>query len=270
MVGEMKLMIAEEQKFQGKALSLSHTKTAITTIKEKFTEQQLQMFEQSCFGHLLGIEDLKWTSPIVHGLLLRKADPKTVSQLNGIKFIVGKKVIQFTAQQFCIVTGLRFGNLPFIPIPTNENCSLKRKYFANDKAVNLLELEKAFLDCDDVDDVFKLGFLYFAVFVLLGSEKHVHIDMRYLKLAEDLEDFGKYPWGAVSYAKTNASLLRALCADYQRVKVPTKTAKTKKSGKKPTTTATGRPREYHLKGFPYALQVSKCALMLKLNCICLQ
>ncbi|BBN68415.1 DNA glycosylase superfamily protein [Prunus dulcis] len=255
MVGEMKLMIAEEQKFQGKALSLSHTKTAITTIKEKFTEQQLQMFEQSCFGHLLGIEDLKWTSPIVHGLLLRKADPKTVSQLNGIKFIVGKKVIQFTAQQFCIVTGLRFGNLPFIPIPTNENCSLKRKYFANDKAVNLLELEKAFLECDDVDDVFKLGFLYFAVFVLLGSEKHVHIDMRYLKLAEDLEEFGKYPWGAVSYAKTNASLLRALCADYQRVKVPTKTAKTKKSGKKPTTTATGRPREYHLKGFPYALQI---------------
>ena len=49
MVGEMKLMIAEEQKFQGKALSLSHTKTAITTIKEKFTEQQLQMFEQSYF-----------------------------------------------------------------------------------------------------------------------------------------------------------------------------------------------------------------------------
>ncbi|BBN67247.1 DNA glycosylase superfamily protein [Prunus dulcis] len=220
MVGQMKLMIAEEQKFQGKALSLSHTKTAITTIKEKFTEQQLQMFEQSCFGHLLRIEDLKWTSPIVHGLLLRKADPKTVSQLNGIKFIVGNKVIQFTAQQFCIVTGLRFGNLPFIPIPTNENCSLKRKYFANDKI-----------------------------------EKHVHIDMRYLKLAEDLEDFGKYPWGAVCYAKTNASLLRALCADYQRVKVPTKTAKTKKSGKKPTTTATGRPREYHLKGFAYALQI---------------
>ena len=121
-----------------------------------------------------------------------------------------------------------------------------------------------------VDDVLKLGFVYFAVFVLLGSEKHVHIDMRYLKLAEDLEDFGKYPWGAVSYAKTNASLLRALCADYQRVKVPKKTAKTKKSGKKPTTTATGRPREYHLKGFPYALQVSKCPLMLKLNCICLQ
>ncbi|BBN68562.1 hypothetical protein Prudu_473S000200 [Prunus dulcis] len=122
-------------------------------------------------------QDLKWTSPIVHGLLLRKVDPKTVFQVNGIKFIVGNKVIQFTAQQFCIVTGLR---------------------------KNLLEW----------DDVLKLGFVYFAVFVLLGGEKHVHIDMRYLKLAEDLEEFGKYPRGAVCYVRTNASLLRALCAYY--------------------------------------------------------
>ncbi|KAI5355892.1 hypothetical protein L3X38_008787 [Prunus dulcis] len=204
-------MIAEEEKFQGKALSLSHTKIAISMIKEKFSEQQLRRFEESCFGHLLLIEDLKWTSPIVHGLLLRKADPKTVSQVNGIKFIIGKKVIQFTAQQFCVVTGLKFGNLPFISIPTNKNCSLKRKFFSNDKTVNLLELEKAFLDCVDADDVLKLEFVYFAVFVLLGSEKHVHIDMRYLKLAKDLEEFGKYPSGVVCYAKTNASLMRALC-----------------------------------------------------------
>ncbi|KAI5355864.1 hypothetical protein L3X38_008759 [Prunus dulcis] len=221
-------MIAEEEKFQGKALSISHTKTAISTIKEKFSEQQLRRFEESCFGHLLLIEDLKWTSPIVHGLLLRKADPKTVSQVNGIKFIVGNKVIQFTVQQFCVVTGLRFGNLPFISIPTNENCSLKRKYFGNDKTINLSELEKAFLDCADADDVLKLGFVYFAVFVLLGSEKHVHIDMRYLKLAKYFEEFGKYPWGALCYAKKNVSLLRALCVDYLRVKVPKKAAKTKK------------------------------------------
>ncbi|CAL8164339.1 unnamed protein product [Prunus armeniaca] len=210
MVSPIKLMIGEEEKFQGKALALSHTKSAIGTIKEKFSEQQLRTFEQT--------------------------DPKTVSQVNGIKFIVGNKVIQFTPQQFCVVTGLRFGNLPFIPIPSNDNCSLKRKYFGNNKTVSLLELEKAFRDCADADDALKLGFVYFAVFVLLGSEKHVHIDMRYLKLAEDLEDFGKYPWGAVSYAKTNASLLRALCADYQRVKGPKKASKTKKSEKQVKTT----------------------------------
>ncbi|BBN68799.1 dicer-like 2, partial [Prunus dulcis] len=64
MVGQMKLMIAEEQNSKGKHFVIPY-EDAITTIKEKFTEQQLQMFEQSCFGHLLGIEDLKWTSPIV-------------------------------------------------------------------------------------------------------------------------------------------------------------------------------------------------------------
>ncbi|CAL9005514.1 unnamed protein product [Prunus brigantina] len=255
MVSRMKLMIGEDEKFPGKALALSHTKSAITTIKEKFSEQQLRTFKESCFGHLLLIEDLKWMSPIVHGLLLRKADPKTVSQVNGIKFTVANKVIQFTPQQFCVVTGLRFGKLPFIPNTSNANCSLKRKYFGNNKTVSLLELGKAFRDCADADDVLKLRFVYFAVFVLLGSEKHVHIDMRYLKLTEDLEQFGKYPWGAVSYAKTNASLLRALCADYQRVKVPKKAAKIKKSEKKVKTTATGRPRECHLKGFAFALQI---------------
>ncbi|CAL9008247.1 unnamed protein product [Prunus brigantina] len=252
MVSPIKLMIAEEEKFQGKALSLSYTKTAISTIKDKFSQQQPRRFEESCFGHLLLIEDLKWTLPIVHGLLLRKADPKTISQVNEIKFIVGNKVIQFTAHQFCVVTGLRFGNLPFIPIAINENCSLKRKYFGNDKTVNLLELEKAFADCADEEDVLKLGFVFFVVFVMFGSEKHFHIDMRYLKLAEDLEECVRV---VTSYAKTNMSFMRAICADYQRVKVPTKVAKTKKSEKKAKTTATSRPREYHLKGFAFALQV---------------
>ncbi|CAL9004799.1 unnamed protein product, partial [Prunus brigantina] len=150
---------------------------------------------------------------------MRKADPKTVTQVNGIKFIVGNKLIQFTAQHFCLITGLRFGKLPFIPKATNENCSLKRKYFSSNKPPTLLDLHTAFIECTDDDEALKLGMVYFAIFVLLGTEKHVLIDMRYLKLVEDLEEFEKYPWGAVSYAMTNASLLRAVSPDYQRVKI---------------------------------------------------
>ncbi|KAL6289536.1 hypothetical protein ACE6H2_007046 [Prunus campanulata] len=81
MVSKAKLMIAADEKIQGKALTLSHTKTAICTIKDKFSEQQLERLKDSCFGHLLVIEDLKWTTQIIHGLLLRKADPRTVSQV---------------------------------------------------------------------------------------------------------------------------------------------------------------------------------------------
>ncbi|BFG30206.1 hypothetical protein CerSpe_164800 [Prunus speciosa] len=205
MVSKIKLMIDEDQKFQGKVLSLSHTKTAISTMKAKLSPQQLQRFQESCFDHLLLIEDLKWTAQIVHRLLLRMTDPKTVFQVNKIKFIVGNKVIQFKAQQFCLITGLRFGNFPFIPIVTNENCSLKKKYFCNNKDVTLSELEKAFNDCANEEDVVKPGFLYFAIFVLLGSEKHVNIDMRYLKLLEDLEEFQKYPWvmNLMGYGRCN-------------------------------------------------------------------
>ncbi|XP_021818059.1 uncharacterized protein LOC110760154 isoform X1 [Prunus avium] len=244
------LMIAEKNKFQGKALSLSYTKNAITAIKEKFSSEQLERFKMSCFGHLLLIEDLKWAPQIVHGLLLRKVDPKTVKTVKGITFLVGNKLIQFTKQQFCLITGLRFGKLPFIRNPTNENCALKNKYFQKNKTVSLSELEKAFKACTDEEDVVKLGFVYFVVFVLLGTEKHVNMNMRYLKLAEDLDAFEKYPWGAVSYAKTHESLVRALCADYQRVKVPKRTQKKAK-----TTMTCDRIREYHIKGFGFAFQI---------------
>ena len=257
MACKAKLMIPEDEKYEGKPYALSHTRTAITTIKAKFNTQQLQRFEGSCFGHLLLIEDLKWNSQIVHGLLMRKADPKTVTQVNGIKFIVGNKLIQFTAQQFCLITGLRFGKLPFIPKATNENCSLKRKYFSSNKPATLSDLHTAFIECTDDEDALKLGMVYFANFVLLGTEKHVLIDMRYLKLAEDLEEFDKYPWGAVSYAMTNASLLRAVCAEYQRVKVPQKRKMPKQRGKRTQTRMrSGRPREYIIRGFGFALQVN--------------
>ncbi|CAL2238183.1 unnamed protein product [Prunus armeniaca] len=256
MACKAKLMIPEDDKYQGKVLALSHPRTAITTIKAKFSRQQLQRFEGSCFGHLLLIEDLNWTAQIFHGLLMRKAHPKSVKQVNGIKFIVGNKLIQFTAQHFCLITGLRFGKLPFIPKVTNENCSLKRKYFSTNKPATVSDLHNAFIDCIDDEDVVKLGMVYFAVFVLLGTEKHVNIDMRYLKLAEDLEEFDKYPWGAVSYAMTNNSLLRAICSDYQRVKVPQKRKITKKSGTRAhTRMPSARPREYTIKGFGFALQI---------------
>ncbi|KAI5326888.1 hypothetical protein L3X38_035962 [Prunus dulcis] len=256
MACKAKLMIPEDEKYEGKPFALSHTRTAITTIKAKFNTQQLQRFEGSCFGHLLLIEDLKWNSEIFHGLLMRKADPKTVTQVNGIKFIVGNKLIQFTAQQFCLITGLRFGKLPFIPKATNENFSLKRKYFSSNKPATLSDLYTAFIECTDDEDTLKLGMVYFANFVLLGTEKHVLIDMRYLKLAEDLEEFDKYPWGAVSYAMTNASLLRVVCAEYQRVKVPQKRKMPKQSGKRAQTRMrSGRPREYIIRGFGFALQI---------------
>ncbi|CAL9019268.1 unnamed protein product, partial [Prunus brigantina] len=160
---------------------------------------------------------------------MRKADPKTVTQVNGIKFIVGNKLIQFTAQHFCLITGLRFGKLPFIPKATNENCSLKRKYFSSNKPPTLLDLHTAFIECTDDDEALKLGMVYFAIFVLLGTEKHVLIDMRYLK---------------------------AVSPDYQRVKVPQNRKKPNIRGKKRAQTRMecSRAREYIIRGFGFALQ----------------
>ncbi|CAL2266176.1 unnamed protein product [Prunus armeniaca] len=165
--------------------------------------------------------------------------------------------------------GLRFGKLPFILKATNENCSLKRKYFSSNKPPTLLDLHTAFIECTNDDDALKLGMVYFAIFVLLGTEKHVLIDMRYLKLAEDLEEFDKYPWGVVSYAMTNASLLRAVSPDYQRVKVPQNRKKPNKGGKKRAQTRMecSRAREYIIRGFGFALQIWAFEVFLTLEAL---
>lgn len=78
-------MIGEDNKLQGKPLSPSHTRIDITTIKAKFSKQQLQRFMGNCFGHLLLIEDLRWASQNFHHLLMWKANPKTVTQVNDVE-----------------------------------------------------------------------------------------------------------------------------------------------------------------------------------------
>ncbi|KAI5351073.1 hypothetical protein L3X38_003964 [Prunus dulcis] len=53
MVSKVRLMIDEDEKFQEKTLFLSHTKTAISIIKEKLSLQQLQSFKTQIFLLLL-------------------------------------------------------------------------------------------------------------------------------------------------------------------------------------------------------------------------
>ena len=60
--------------------------------------------------------------------------------------------------------------------------------------------------CTNVDDLWKLGLVYFVDGVLLTHERKTSIDRNLLSLVEDEESFFKYPWGKESYKKTFGSL----------------------------------------------------------------
>ncbi|BBN68514.1 hypothetical protein Prudu_463S000100, partial [Prunus dulcis] len=65
------------------------------------------------------------------------------------------------------------------------------------------------LRCIEEDDIYKLALVYFAELVVLGRDKHLNINLNYLTLVEDLDAFNRYPWGSVSFDKTQDSLFYA-------------------------------------------------------------
>lgn len=170
--------------------------------------EQLEQFKTSCFGHLLNIDKIQFSGQIVHGVVLRRVAGQGVKDLDGLSFLIGCDVAQFTRQDFCLITGLRFGEVPEVSSGESAEIRLQKRYFI-DEGITCSALEEAFMRCTEENDIYKLALVYFAELVVLGRDKHLNINVNYLTLVEDLDAFNRYPWGSVSFDKTQDSLLSA-------------------------------------------------------------
>ena len=223
--------------------------------------EQLEQFKTSCFGHLLNIDKIQFSGQIVHGVVLRRVAGQGVKDLDGLSFLIGCDVAQFTRQDFCLITGLRFGEVPEVSSGESDEIRLQKRYFI-DEGITCNALEEAFLRCTVEDDIYKLALVYFAELVVLGRDKHLNINLNYLTLVEDLDAFNRYLWGLVSFDKTQDSLFYA----------PTKYVKSfeneegRRKGKSKVTGTSRRNEKgkkdgevqrggWSFKGFTYALQV---------------
>ncbi|BBG96688.1 hypothetical protein Prudu_005560, partial [Prunus dulcis] len=141
-------------------------------------------------------------------VVLRRVAGQGVKDLDGLSFLLGCDVAQFTRQDFCLITGLRFGEVPEVSSGESDEIRLQKRYFI-DEGITCNALEEAFLRCTEEDDIYKLALVYFAELVVLGRDKHLNINLNYLTLVEDLDAFNRYPWGSVSFDKTQDSLFSA-------------------------------------------------------------
>ncbi|XP_038717177.1 uncharacterized protein LOC120010448 [Tripterygium wilfordii] len=209
----MAYIIPEGQHFPAKVSNFSQPDVVICNIRDKLNDDQLETFSRSCFGMLAG------------------------------------KQATFSFEDFALVTGLVCTGIP--PISSLVDTSthrLRDAYFKGNNSIKRSELESTFLGLkpqpDNEDDVVKLALVYFVEFVLPGRERSRNIsDVTYLQLVENLDNFNKYPWGFVSYARTSKSLVGAMKGRVQiflkKTIKPTKTQK----------------EQYSLYGFPLTLQI---------------
>lgn len=217
MAKKYKLVIPEDQVRPAKVLCLCNPRRCLPQIRKKLKGEQMENFRESCFGKLLTLDEIQWSFPTVHGLIVRKVIGRGLNK-DGVSFLDGGKVIQFNLKDFCLITGLSCGEVPKLDSANEEPSRLHKTYFKDDKSVSIADLEEAFKGCTVEDYMLKLGLVYFAETVLLGRERSTQIDMMHLKLVDEIEQWNRYPWGSVSFVRTHDSLYRALKYVYKKTK----------------------------------------------------
>ncbi|GJX51728.1 phospholipase-like protein [Tanacetum coccineum] len=77
----------------------------VKEIREALTPTQFEIFEKTCFGHWLNVGLKKNSQLLIHTVLACMVEGKE----NELSFLILGKQIHFRRQEFCLVTGLRFG-----------------------------------------------------------------------------------------------------------------------------------------------------------------
>lgn len=196
--------------FSARVNSKATLMRTVSLIKEKLNPVQLKKFEDSCFGHFLGVSELQFSGHTVNHMLFRQCvcDDDSVMEFN-----FGGLGARFTRQEFGLITGLRCGLQPATRVASSTRIS--DTYFGGRRKIFNLDLWEVFgtAQCKDEDpddnDRLKLALLLFLETVLLSKEKSTSVSHEHLEMVDDLEYFQSYPWGTTSYSVTIRSLRAA-------------------------------------------------------------
>ncbi|KAF3435577.1 hypothetical protein FNV43_RR22666 [Rhamnella rubrinervis] len=197
-------MFADNAIYSAKVTIKLYLNSAINTIKEKLSTTQLGMFEKTCFGHFLDMQELQFSGQVINHMLWRQCicdDP------NIMVFNFGGSGARFTIQEFCLISGLFCG-----PVPTTRPTTSKRfrdTYFSGRKfPLHNHDIVEVFstATCENDDDMVKLALLYFLETVILSKEKPTPIPVKCVDMLDDIKYFLTYPWGTLSYDATIKSM----------------------------------------------------------------
>lgn len=211
---------------------------ALSLIKQRLTEQQYEVFKETCFGHFVYLQDLKFAGQIVHALLLRYVR----STDKAMYFKIGQKECRFSMLEFALITGLKCHKEHDLLVHEKDNTdSICDVFMGGNHEFTQKQLQKAFSTAQSNDDTLmvKFAMLYFLESVLLGKEPKNKIDDLHIRLLDNFKEFNNYPWGRLSFEATMLSLKNTV------------TRRSKRIGSLDPNTE----EKYSLYGFPYAFQV---------------
>ncbi|GJW30382.1 phospholipase-like protein, partial [Tanacetum coccineum] len=190
----------------------------VKEIREALTPTQFEIFEKTCFGHWLNVGLKKNSQLLIHTVLACMVEGKE----NELSFLILGKQIHFRRQEFCLVTGLRFGcnmymkkwvknltdnpfrNRIFPHIEANVSVKLSDVIDIFDK------MRKRTLVLEDNDAV-RICLLVLLQQGFLGHQLSHNVSDDMLKLVEHLSNcWNIFPWGSYIWQYTYSQLRDAL------------------------------------------------------------
>ncbi|PON50136.1 hypothetical protein TorRG33x02_315590 [Trema orientale] len=200
-----KLLVPFEEHFPGR-VTIKGT-TMMSKIKERFEKYDLlEKAKQCSFKQFFLTPPMQASGVLIHQLLLRKVKSKNPAEL---QFFTWDSNLRFRLGEFALIMALNFGKDPDVVKYKSMTCSmrLRETYLNNEANVRSGELEAAFLNCEEKEDIWKLGLCYLVDGLLMAHESSTKILMDMLSFVENEEDFFNYPWGRRSYERTSVYAL---------------------------------------------------------------
>ena len=199
-------------------------------------------FMRSCFKHFSGFAtNWLFSAQIVHNLLLREITVDGATE-NELFVSIGGKKARFGQREFCMVTGLRFGELSDIvnkPYVGNAN-SIQERYWPGEEGheLKLCTVYDRFLARNflEPNDPLKMALLLIANNVLFGQPYDRKVSNWLFNLVDDLDAFNSFAWGHYVFKMTMHYIRHGF-----------RSRNTKKGS---------APVRYRLYGFPWAIEVS--------------
>ncbi|KAJ0586850.1 hypothetical protein HanIR_Chr04g0156471 [Helianthus annuus] len=176
-----------------------------------------ELFRGTCFGPWLDVRSTSIDSSLLHLILQTEYTPTPVVHQDALFFHVGGQELRFGPQEFCLITGMRFGPHQLLRqhrMHVGPNTTFMGRVFGHVQArVKVSDLKNVFessLDqLSDVDAV-RLCLLMLLEVGFMGCQSHHLVNSDALELVEDLDSWNTFSWGSYVWKVVYRQLHNAL------------------------------------------------------------
>ncbi|GKB26007.1 phospholipase-like protein [Tanacetum coccineum] len=196
------------------SLTLRSKLLLIKVIRKKLRNTPREvLFRKTCFGWLLDIDESQENCVLIHFMSCRQIESlKEDTEAVPFTYTINGHEIQFGREEFCLITGLRFG-VEFSDDYLHGHLDFRRRvcesHVDGSRIIGEMLIDKIdskeFYSLRDEDAV-SICLLAVLHMVLLGKEPKNNVLDWWLRLVDDRNMWEKYPWDSYIWPKLYGQL----------------------------------------------------------------